>query len=113
MIIPTIAVEVHRLAGHDRYGQPRHIKVADAKFAPVRLAFSAQHTTVRTDSAASHGHASENTADVVILMLPVIDVKHGDMLVLLGRKVRVTEIHPRFTVRGKHDHNQIHCEAWV
>lgn len=113
MLIPTLPVEIWRQVGLDAYAQPRFVKIGTPKAAPVKLIFTNQHSTVRTDSAASHGHASETVANVVLLFLPSVDLKPEDMIVLLGRKVRVREIHPRFTVKGKHDHNQVGCEAWV
>jgi hypothetical protein len=110
---PTLEVEVWKRTGSDVYGQPVQTKVRGEKVAPVRLEFSNQHTTVRTDSAASHGHAQETVADVVLLAVAATQIALDDMLVVLGHKVRVVKVHPRFTVAGKLDHNQIHCEAWV
>jgi hypothetical protein len=113
VIIPTLPVEIYRKVGFDLHGQPKFVRQCDQKAAPVRLVFNNQHTTVRTDSSGSRGHATETTADVVLLLLPHVDVRLDDQIQLLGYKLKVTQVHPRYTVRGKHDHTQIHCDIWV
>lgn len=113
MIFPTLNVEVHRSGGTDLYGQAVLTRLADERCAPVRLLFSQQHTTVRTDSAASHGSAMESQATCVLLLLPTTNARIEDMLVVMGHKLRVVERHQRFTPTGLLDHVQIKLLAWA
>lgn len=113
MIFPTLWVDILDRKSTDRYGQPKLAKIGRVKVAPVKLIFSDDHTTVRTDSSGSHGSALEQTSNVVVLVRPGTPVEKGDALMVLGHKVMVTKIHARYTVTGKHDHNELHCEAWV
>lgn len=112
MIYPTLRIEVHRMAGTDRNGQPLLVRQRDQMVAPVRLNFTSQHTTVRTDSSGTHGQAYEETADVTVLALPNSGIEIDDVLVVMGHKVRVSTKHPRFQVNGTLDHLQLKCVAW-
>lgn len=112
MIIPTLKIEHHKAAGHDLFGQAKIKRQADQMVCPVRLVFDQQHTTVRTDSAATHGSAMEMTATCVLLFKPGTRVTVDDMLVVMGNKLRVIEKHPRYTVGGKLDHWQVKAVAW-
>jgi hypothetical protein len=113
MFNPTLRIELWGKVGNDLYGQPAFAKRGEFKVAPVKLIFTNQHTTVRTDSAGSHGHAQETTADVVLLVPASNTVALDDMLVVLGHRLRVVRIHPRYRVSGQHDHDEVHCDAWV
>lgn len=112
MIIPTLRVRHLRKAGFDIHGKPQLSPPADIKVCPVKLVFEDKHTTVRTDSSGSIGHAQENTANVVLLALPATGVMVGDVIELLGERVEVFKVHDRFTVGGKHDHRELHCRAF-
>lgn len=112
MIYPTLRIEVHRMAGTDRNGQPLMVRQPDQLVCPVRLNFTVQHTTVRTDSSGTHGQAYEETADVSVLARPEANIELDDMLVIMGHKVRVASKHPRFEVTGRLDHIQLKCIAW-
>lgn len=112
MIFPTLWIERRSQLGDDTYGQPILSPVIRERVAPVRLIFSAAHTTVRTDSGASHGHAYENTANVVLLALRNTGIALGDILTVHGHKVRVIETQLRYRPNGVVDHVEISCTAW-
>lgn len=112
MIIPTLKIEHHKVDGFDLHGQAKLRRLPDVMVCPVRLVFDQQHTTVRTDSAASHGAAMEMTATCVLLAKPKTTIRIEDMLVVMGNKIRVIEKHPRYTVTGHLDHWQIKATAW-
>lgn len=112
MIIPTLKVEHHKKVETNLYGEARIERQRDQMVAPVRLSFGQQHTTVRTDSAATIGAAMELVPTVVVLAKPKSNIAVEDMLVIMGNKVRVMEVHPRYTVEGKLDHLQIKATAW-
>lgn len=112
MIIPTLVVMRQPPVATDLHGQPITGAVTREMVTPVKLAFADQHTTVRTDSAASHGHGYEITSNVVILALPKTKIAIRDILTIYGNKVVVTKVHPRFQVNGKLDHVEVHCSVW-
>lgn len=113
MIYPTLPVKVWTISGHDMHAQPILVAMPDEKVCPVRLSFKVERTTVRTDAAASKSHAFDQTAQVVILATPKTKIVKDSRLEILGNVLRATVVHPRFTVGGKLDHYEIHCEAWV
>lgn len=113
MIFPTIPVKIWRITGFDLHAQAQMVAEPDEKICPVRLSYKVERTTVRTDAAASKGHAFEDTAQVVILATPKTKIEKDSRLELLGQVLRVVERHPRFTVSGVLDHYEIHCNAWV
>ena len=112
MIIPTLLIKRHAPGTTDTYGQPRMGAVTYEMVAPVKLLFVNQHTTVRTDSAGSHGHAYEETANVVILAGARSKIDLDDILTIAGHKVVVTGMHPRHQVNGTLDHYQVTCDMW-
>jgi hypothetical protein len=110
---PTLSIEHLKKTGSDVNGQPILKPLGNFKVAVVRLEFSDVHTTVRTDSASSHGHAYEKTASIILLAPYKTAVVLKDVLVILGNRVVIDKIHPRFTAAGGPDHLEIHCSAWV
>lgn len=112
MIIPTLWVWVQSAPESDLHGQPVLVGGRKLRVSPVKLQFASAHTTVRTDSSASHGRAYEEVATVILLALPGHGVADGDVITLLGRKVVVSEIRTRVTTAGVHDHDELHCSAW-
>lgn len=112
MIIATLWITCQSTVGSDAYGQPIYGQVWREKVAPVKLEFTNQHTTVRTDSSGSHGNAYETTANVVLLLLPNSKVAIGDTLTVNGNKVSVSQSHTRYRVTGLLDHIEIQCTAW-
>jgi len=113
MIYPTLPVEIYVQGRNDVFAQPVFRRMPAERVCPVSLRFQTATTTVRTDSAGSKGHAREANAQVVVLALPGTQIRMDSKLVILGNSVRVVEIHPRFTVSGHLDHQEIHCVAWT
>lgn len=112
MIIPTLRIMRQALTGSDVHGQPILGVISWEMVAPVKILFGSQHTTVRTDSSASHGNAYENVADVVILAKADSKIAIQDILTIYGNRVKVIKLHPRYRVTGGLNHVEIHCEAW-
>lgn len=112
MIIPTLPTLLYRLDGYDLHGKPQMRLTGRIKVAPVKLVFESAHTTVRTDSAGSIGHAEEEVASVVVLALPAAKVQIGDVLGIGERRVEVFKIRDRHTVTGKLHHHELHCRVF-
>jgi hypothetical protein len=113
MILPTLEVTIRRTVGHDLYGQPKWSIPIKEMVAPVRLERSTRNTTVRTDSGATHGHAYETESKAKLLFQSSSSVTRGDRIEVLGNRLRVMSVHPRFTVAGKLDHFEVELETWV
>lgn len=112
MIYPHLEVQVWKNRGHDLYGEPVFERIEDERCAPVKLILTATHTTVRTDSAGTKGHAQEITSNTVILVRPGSEIRIDDKLVIHDHPLRVIGRHPRYTVSGRLDHHELQCEAW-
>ena len=112
MIIPTLKISRQSTAETDLYGQPVLGPMVSEMVAPIKLIFKSAHTTVRSDSAASKGHAYEEVDNVIFLALPRSTVAVNDVVTVLGHKVRVDQTHPRFRVGGTLDHLEVHCVGW-
>ena len=112
MIRPTLRIERRAAGGSDIHGQLILGAATFEMVSPVKLQFDVQHTTVRTDSAASHGHASEDTANVVFLALPKTQITPNDVLIVLENKVKAIRVLRQYTVGGVLDHVEVHCTAW-
>ncbi|MBX5130822.1 hypothetical protein HJB53_30490 [Rhizobium lentis] len=92
------------LEGEETYGDPVAIGLSI-----VNLATSSQKTSVRSDSSASRGQADEMAAERgKILTKETLAV--DDLLSLSGSVFRVLGAHPRYTVLGAFDHNEIYLE---
>lgn len=114
MIFPNLRIQVWKLTGTDIYGQPRFFRMPDERCAPVKMQFRAQHTSVRTDSAATHGQAMEGTATVVFLVNPTSKIDITSKIVVNAHTLRVMEIRERHDSFGTRlDHYEVHCDVWV
>ena len=112
MILPSLRITRQTTSETDLYGQPILGPEVYEMVAPVKLSFKIQHSTVRVDSAASKGHAYEEVDDVKFLCRPTSTIGVNDVVTLLGRKLRVDSIHPRYRVTGTLDHLEVHCVGW-
>lgn len=112
MIIPTLRIGIQGIERSDIYGQPLISEMIYEKVAPVKLIFDNQHTTVRTDSAASHGHGYEETANIVLLATLSTKIEMDSIIAVHGRKVKVTYKHLRYRTTGEPDHYEVRGIAW-
>lgn len=112
MIRPTLLVTRQSMTGTDIHGQPKFGAAVSELVAPVKLQFDVAHTTVRTDSSATHGHAYEGTSNIKFLSLPTSTIAINDVVTIRGRKVRVDQTHERYSVTGELDHIEVHCSIW-
>ena len=98
----------------DRFGQRvMGTKRTKAKCGVVRLRATLGKTSIRTDVSASQGHAEEVVEESVLLFLPRVSVEIGDMVEVLGQKLRVTSVQPRVSlVTGQVDMSEVRLDTW-
>lgn len=112
MISTTFLIYVQASAGRDKHGQSLFGRQVAHRVCPVKLIFSDQHTTVRTDSSGTHGGAMEKTSNVVLLAKPKSGIKINDVITIGPHKVRVTAAHDRYDTQGNLAHIELHCDTW-
>jgi len=113
MLNPTVSCTIERLSKTDLYGKEKLADPVALMCAVVRLSNASEKTSVRADSSASRGTASEITRDCRLLFLPSTSMKFGDKLNIAGMELKVAEIQTRFDMRGKPDHLQVDLNAWA
>lgn len=96
----------------DIYGRPTDGLVTQARCGVVKLNFTSTRTSIRSDASATKGSAREDQANVRLLIPPLYSVEIDDIIVIVGKRVRVIASEPRFSVGGNLDHTQIDCDFW-
>jgi hypothetical protein len=110
---PTLTVKLYKKVGSDSFGQPTLDAGRDQRCAPVKLLFTDQHTSVRTDASGTHGHGYETNANVILLVPFYAPVGSSDVIEVLGHRVQVVALHQRYAASGRPDHVEVHCAQWV
>lgn len=98
---------------YDRYGQPD--EVFDSKkvrCAVVTLSLDRELTAVRADSSATRGNARELTVNARLLFQRSVEVKNGDIVDILGIRLKVAGVFPRLDAAGRVDHHQVDLEIF-
>lgn len=103
-ITPTI--------GFDNFGQEQLGKPVGVKCSIISLSLKTGPTSVRTDSSASRGSASEKTSEARILLAPSLATMNAKVEVS-GRSFRIMAIDPRHTMGGTHDHDEVDLVVWA
>lgn len=113
MFKPNIDCKVHRSSGQaDVYGQPKPTTVVLERCAIINLNMKSLKTTVRADSSASRGAASEEVLDALLLMVKTTKTQIDDVVEVAGVKIRVTKKFPRYSLPGRLDHYEIGGMIW-
>ncbi|MEO9387053.1 MULTISPECIES: hypothetical protein [Chromobacterium] len=115
MFFPKNTCKITRLTQErDLFGKSKGVEKSwEAKCSVVRLLDGVGKSTVRADSSGSRGFAEEETLVGRLLLLPQADVQNEDIIEVVGRRMRVACVFPRFDVMGKLDHLQVDCVAWA
>ncbi|MBA8881725.1 hypothetical protein [Phyllobacterium myrsinacearum] len=113
MYRPNQTVKWSKRIGRDVYNRTSFAKAIDIGCAIVTLQRSSQQTTVRADSSGSRGAADEVVAKTKILVGATARISRGDLFLINDENYTVINLHPRFTVHGKHDHTEIDLEAAI
>lgn len=110
---PTLTVSLLKKTGTNVNSEPIFAPARALRVAPVKLLFTDQHTSVRTDSSGTHGHGGEVAANVILLAPASAVLGTNDVIELLGQRVTISALHLRFTASGRPDHIEVHCTQWV
>lgn len=113
MFKPNVSCRVHRSSGQtDVYGQPLPVTIVKERCAIINLNMKSLKTTVRADSSASRGAASEEVLDAFLLMMISTTAEIDDVVEVAGVKIRVTRKFPRHNLKGILDHYEIGGMMW-
>lgn len=112
MIKPNVSCSVFAKNGYDAYGAAKYALSVSAKCLVIKFINKTDREIVRVDSGASRGSGKEDKAEVKLLFLPNISIRQGDKVEIIGEYLQVLNIHPRFTTKGIHDHNEVDLSIW-
>lgn len=113
MIKPNVPCKVFQRAGFDRHGAAKYSSVAkNEKCLVVSFINKTDRSIVRVDAGASRGSGKEDKIKATLLFAKTTIITQGDKVEMLGEFLHVDNVHPRFSVRGVHDHNQVDLSIW-
>ena len=94
----------------DVYGKRTYGPATTVPCAVITYDLATLKSSVRADSSGSRGRAFEVAGTARFLFPVTVTIKRGDLVTKGGYTLRVTEIHPRHAVDGRHDHNEVDFE---
>ena len=105
MFLPNTYGVLFSKTGRNRHGEPVFAEGKPVECAVVRLSRVQQPTSVRADSSASRGNASELAMSAAKILFPVsVTVAIGDRFKIASYDLVVTAREPRLSVTGDLDH---------
>lgn len=114
MFIPNNTGTLYRQTSTNIDGEKSFGTGGAMRCAIVKLDAMALSTTVRTDSSATRGAADEKVIVAKILFPATYTPPSADdRFDIVGYKLKVMSVHPRFSVTGKLDHYECGFEVWV
>lgn len=102
-----------RQTGFSVRGQPSFSDAEEVLLAVIRLDFSTERTSIRTDKSGSQARAEENTIKARFLIEPGVKPRTGDRLSVLGYDIRLVSVFPRLDQLGGLSHYQVDGEIWA
>jgi hypothetical protein len=111
-VFPNVDCVIEHPGEPDMYGQLAEGSQVRVKCSVVKLERTSEKSSV-FDTSASRGNANEVTAAARLLFLPPVEIGLDDIVVIQGIKLKVVNVHTRFDVFGRHDHNQVDLDAWA
>lgn len=113
MFKPNIVCKIYRSSGQtDVYGQPKPSTIVMERCSIIDLNMKSLKTTVRADSSASRGAASEEILDALLLMTKTTKAQIEDVVEVAGVKIRITKKFPRHDIGGKLNHYEVGGMIW-
>lgn len=96
----------------DIYGQKHIAQRVTENCAILRSKKNTTKSSVRADSSASRGNAQEITADYWLILEKNTCAELDDLIEFFGLRLKIIGLHPRFSIRGEHDHTEALCKIW-
>lgn len=106
----TTCLLQRRGATPDVYGKYTYSAAVTVPCAVVTYDISTQKSSVRADSSGTRGRAFEQAGMAKFLFPRAVACDRGDVVTKDGYTLRVVEVHQRYGVDGRHDHNEIIME---
>jgi hypothetical protein len=113
MFIPNNTGTYKVQLGYDLYGRATYGQAKPVRIGIVRLEQDSDPSTVRADSSASRGTATETTITARILVPADVQLKEGDLLFFSAFSMTVQSVRPRHAMSGKLDHWQLDLTSWA
>lgn len=112
MFIPNLPCIVGKKRKANLYGEAGVGATYPERCAIVKYKEESVHTTVRADSGATRSHADEFVTQNRILVAATTKAALDDRLEVIGFKIRIKAMRPRYNVVGQLDHYEIEGEEW-
>lgn len=109
---PNTTCVIIKVKEYNAYGEPIREERITEPCAVIDASWATKKSSVRADSSASRGNALETIADFWLLMLPTTVAAQDDIIEVYGRRVKVKELRPRFSLYGDQDHTEALCSIW-
>ena len=113
MFIPNLPCLLRKNGLPDVYGHSEPGPAAPERCAVVKIKPESIRTTLRADSGATRGHADEFIITNLVLLAKTTAAALDDQLEVIGHKIRIKMLHPRFNVLGQLDHYEVEGEMWA
>ena len=101
-----------KMGNMDIYGQKHVEKRITENCAILKSKKNSTKSSVRADSSASRGNAQEITADYWLILENSTQADIDDLIEFRGLRLKIIGLHPRFSIRGEHDHTEALCKIW-
>ena len=112
IVKPNIPCTLYASTGYDMYGAPQYSSGTPLKCLIVKLITISDREIVRVDAGASRGNGRERKEEAVLLFDSKVVLNQGDRVKVVNLDLQVKNIHPRFSIQGKHDHNEVELMIW-
>jgi hypothetical protein len=113
MFNPTLPITIEVASGEtDVFGQPTAARVVQERCSVVSLTRRSAKTSIRADSSATRGNATEIEADGTLLLSPTTAAGIDDVATVAGQRVRLVAITQQFDLNGRLDHHEVMVVHW-
>ncbi|MDE4297090.1 hypothetical protein PXK56_18035 [Phaeobacter gallaeciensis] len=114
MFTPNLQGTIQGITGRDVHGRHKLGPEKPCPFGSVSLKVGARKTSVRADSSASRGSASETAVERGRILIPAfIEVSNGSIFSYQSAKYEVVSVHPRYAISGALDHWEVDLETFL
>lgn len=112
LFVPNQRCVIVKMSAMDIYGQKHVERRINENCAILKSKKNSTKSSVRADSSASRGNAQEITADYWLILEKNTQAEIDDLIEFRGLRLKIIGLHPRFSIRGDHDHTEATCKIW-